>query len=186
MSKVEHVRPEFVVFRVCSVMPFKSRYDLIFLLRELLKLSFPENAAVLDEIHARIGALEKLSAADLNKLDPKDRKRIEHAIASQARKTLERNVPFRSVKRIEQAAPTYPTRSQINSDSGPRLLEMWLLYQLLTPHSEYSHEVQPAFIGGGGASGGWTNPGAVPEASTGSDIPTGIEPQYALGAASFS
>lgn len=159
-------------------------------IRDLQENSIPENAAGLDEMNAKIEAIKKLSVIDPSKMSPEIHKKLEQTIAS-ARKTGGRSVPFRSVQKTAGVA-SYPTRSQINSDSGPGLLEMWLWYQLLTPNSEYSHETQLAFVGGGGETGGagaggsWGETKEAPEVSSGPVVSENIEPQYALGAASFS
>ncbi|MDP1689643.1 MAG: hypothetical protein Q8L52_00315 [bacterium] len=152
----------------------------------------PENSAHLADVNAKIAALEKFSAVDHSKMNPKMRQQMEQAMAAQA-KANRRGTSNQPMRQATRMAPIYPTQSQASSDSGPSLLEMWLWYQLLTPHSEYSHEVQPAFVGGGGevggggASGGWGETREAPqEVSSRAVVSESIEPQYALGAASFS
>jgi hypothetical protein len=172
-----------------------GRHDQV--IRSLQEKSIPENTVALNEVSTKIEALKKFSAIDPNKMSPETRKKIEQAIAS-ARKTGGRNVSFMSMQKNPRVAPSYPTQSQISSNSGPSLLEMWLWYQLLTPHSEYSHGVPPAVVGGGGelggggefagggAGGSWEEPKDASGVSAGSAVSGNIEPHYALGAATFS
>ncbi|GEM_PF-4738004 len=154
----------------------------------------PENAAHLADVNAKIAALEKFSAVDHRKMNPEMRQQMEQAIAAQAKANRRgtSKQPVRQATRMAPMAPAYPTQSQASSDSGPGLFEMWLWYQLLTPHSDYSHAAQPAFVGGGGEMGGggasdsWGENREAPEVSSGAVAQESIEPQYALGAASFS
>jgi len=123
------------------------------------------NTERLDEISERIKALEKLQAVDQKKLNPETRDRIEEALKSQAYRFRSGFGKKQPDQRQKLVAPPYPTRPQISSDSGPSLLEMWLWYQLLMPHSEVSREIQQfeQFEPGGGLSGGAGASGEFPE-----------------------
>lgn len=158
------------------------------IIRDLQENQIRANETGLSGVRARIQAIEKLSNANLRKMDPKTRRKLERALAAQAKSTR----PFaRQAQPIRgnRVVPAYPTQTQVDSDSGPGLLEMWLWYQLLTSNSETSHEVERfsgggGGSGGGGAEGGWrpddNNP--VPVATNAESVDTHI----VLGADSFS
>lgn len=130
-------------------------------IRNLQENLIKSNAERISEVNDRIAALEKLLNIDPRKMDPKVRQRVEQAVASQSR----RSSPYRIPRKAMGMAPAYPSQSQINSDSGPSLLEMWLWYELLSSHSEVSNEVvrieSGGEFGGAGASGDFSDTSSV-------------------------
>lgn len=161
------------------------------IIRDLQKNQARTVETSLSDIKARIGAIEKLSNANLRKMDPKARRKLERALAAQA-KSARSPARLARIVRASRVTPVYPTQSQVDSDSGPSPLEMWLWYQLLTPNSETSHEID-SFVGGGGSSGGGGADGSLRDSSNDS-VPAAIatanvesvDTHIALGAGSFS
>lgn len=123
-------------------------------IRDLQENLIRSNAERIADIGMRITALEKLLRVDIAKMDPKVRTRLEQAVASQAKTARQSSRPYSNFRSAVPVNTSYPSHTQINSDSGPSLLEMWLWWQILTPHSEYSHEVHRIESGGGGDFGG--------------------------------
>lgn len=162
-------------------------------IRNLQENFIRSNADRLTDLSARIAALEKLLSVDASKMDPKVHNRIEHAVASQAKRARSAPGSYRYVAPVSTA---YPSSTQIDSSSGPSLLEMWFWYEILTSHSECSHEVVRieaggGDFGGGGASGNWDNQSGVTIPDTASSavlLPedTQLAVQAGLGSQSFS
>lgn len=123
-------------------------------IRDLQENLIRSNAELIADIGARITALEKLLHVDVAKMDPKVRMRLEQAVASQAKTARQSSRPYSNFRSAVPVDTSYPSHTQINSSSGPSLLEMWLWWQILTPHSECSHEVHRIESGGGGDFGG--------------------------------
>lgn len=165
-------------------------------IRDLQENLIRLNAERIADIGMRITALEKLLRVDIAKMDPKVRTRLEQAVASQAKTARQSSRPYSNLRSAVPVNTSYPSHTQINSDSGPSLLEMWLWYEILTSHSECSHEVQRieaggGDFGGGGASGSWDNqpsttiPGVVLNSSLISEDAQ-LAVQAELGSQSFS
>jgi hypothetical protein len=123
-------------------------------IRDLQENLIRSNTERIADIGIRIKALEKLLRVDIAKMDPKVRTRLEQAVASQMKISRQSSRPYSNFRSAVPVNTSYPSYTQINSDSGPNLLEMWLWWQILTPHSEYSHEVHRIESGGGGDFGG--------------------------------
>lgn len=172
-------------------------------IRDLQENLIRSNAERIADVGARITALEKLVNVDLTKMNPKVRSQLEQAVASQARNPRASTRSYSSVRGATPVNTVYPSQTQIHSDSGPSLLEMWFWWQILTPNSECSHEVHRiesgGSFGGGGASGNWDSipsqnsaPSPVGlglvanEAFTPSARPEDIGTHYSLGASNFS
>ena len=180
-------------------------------IRNLQENLITSNADRIADIGMRITAIGKLVLVDVAKMDPKVRTQLEQAVAAQAKTARWSSRPSGGSRRAVPVNTFYPSHDQINSSSGPSLLEMWLWWQILTPHSECSREVHRIESGGGGdfggagASGSWderseTAPAATPAASLVSDLsPLIIQPdtfsqtegaqlavQAELGSQSFS
>ncbi len=166
------------------------------LIRNLQENLIRSNANRITDINTRIAALEKLLSVDISKMSPKVRKRIEQAVTSQAKTIRSSPRSRRYTQNIAPAKTAYPSSTQINSDSGPSLLEMWFWYELLTSHSECSHEVERiegggGSFGGGGANGNWDDQTstATPNDTPSSSIPSEdaeLAIQAGLGSQSFS
>jgi hypothetical protein len=130
-------------------------------IRDLQENLIRSNAERIADIDMRIVALEKLLRVDVEKMDPKVHTCLEQAVASQVKTARESSRPFSNLRSAVPVNTPYPSHTQINSNSGPNLLEMWLWWQILTPHSECSHEVHrlepdgDGDFGGAGASGSW-------------------------------
>lgn len=167
------------------------------LVRGLQEKLLPLNAERRADVDARIEALEKLSRADMRKMKPEVRERMEQAIAAQVAK------PGSRLRYTKNSNVNYPTRQQVDSDSGPDLLTMWLWYELLSPNSASSHEIERVQggggeFGGGGAVGNWSDGNSTNQTQA-SDLSTdatslgvvaaelgNIESHYDAGAGSFS
>lgn len=155
------------------------RYDE--LIRSLQEKLIPANAERLTDIGTRITAIEKLLRVDVAKMDPKVRAKLEQAVASQAKKTHQSAKPSGNFRSAVPVNTSYPSHTEINSDSGPSLLEMWFWWQILTPQSECSHEVGRIESGGGdfggaGASGNWDSPDIERPASEASSFVSDVAP----------
>lgn len=143
------------------------------LIRDLQEKLLPLNAERRADVDARIAALEKLSSADMSKMKPDVREQIEQAVAAQVSK------PGSRMCYAKSGVVSYPTRQQVNSDSGPDLLTMWLWYELLTSNSASSHEIERVQsgggeYGGGGATGSWSANGNTEPVSTPSNNTDGF------------
>lgn len=123
-------------------------------IRNLQENLIRSNAESIADIGMRIKALEKLLRVDVEKMDPKVLTRLEQAVVSQVKISRQSSRPYSNFRSAMPVNTAYPSHTQINSDSGPSLLEMWLWWQILTPHSECSHEVHRIESGGGGDFGG--------------------------------
>lgn len=167
------------------------------LVRGLQEKLMPLNAERRVDVDARIEALEKLSSADMSKMKPEVRERMEQSIAAQVAK------PGSRLRYTKSSNVNYPTRQQVDSDSGPDLLTMWLWYELLTSNSTSSNEIERVQggggeFGGGGATGNWSDDSSLNQTQA-SDVTTdstafgvvpaeagNIDSHYDAGAGSFS
>lgn len=86
------------------------------------------------ELQQRIAAVEKLLAIDETKLAPELRVKLAKAAAEQVKLVQLRPANGTSVN----SPHTTLQPTEVNSNSGPSLLEIWLWWQLLTPHSDYN------------------------------------------------
>lgn len=123
-------------------------------IRDLQENLIRSKAERIADIGKRITALEKFLHVDVEKIKPELRSRLQQAVASQAKMVRQSSNPYSNWRSVAPVNTSYPSLTQINSDSGPGLLEMWLWWQILTPHSEYSHEIHRIEYGGGGDFGG--------------------------------
>lgn len=159
-------------------------------IRHYQQTVIPASQERLENVNARIEALERLATVDFQKMDADMRDKLGQAITVQSPRM--RDVVSQARMRPASRPVSYPTSSQIRSDDGPDLLTMWLWYQLLTPHSECARAVEQAsFVpgggayGGGGATGSYAEEGRVEVAPRDLDT-SSIETHLAAGAAQFS
>lgn len=129
-------------------------------IRNLQENLIGSNAEHIADIDKRIVALKKLLQVDVDKMDPKVRARLEEAVASQVDTFRQSSSPYIPLNGDAPVAISYPSAAEINSSSGPDLLEVWLWGEILSPQSASSQEMQRIEFGGGdfggaGASGGW-------------------------------
>lgn len=164
-----------------------------------------ENNRRMEDVSARIAAIEKLINIDPSKLKPETREKMERAAKGQV-KELRTGQGFASRdSRFRKKQGNHASRHHHNGIDGDDLLAAWLWYELLTPESESSAEIsrlEPGRgeFGGAGASGDFSssesNEQRTSVDSISSTIPEGvvasavvvetIEQQYNLGAGSFS
>lgn len=143
----------------------------------------------LAEISARIKAIQKLQAVH-TKIDPTMQRKIEAAIKTRTDNVRLGKKHARVSPLNSKTPPAYPTHEQRSSESGPGLLEAWLWYELLSSHSDYSHETRnfdfskEAF--GGGSSGGAGVERSIPEGIAVHADSGDINVQNELGAGAFS
>lgn len=144
------------------------------LIRELHEKLIPANVASIQDIGAKITRLNRL-VASADHMTPEIGEKITQAAKMITGSRREEKKKTSRRKTESSKPPQYPNANQINSDSGPDLLEAWLWWQLFTPSSGVSKEIAQFESGGGefggaGASGSWesnldTVPGAEKPAS---------------------
>lgn len=110
-------------------------------IRDLQENLITSNAERRADIDMRIMALEKFLHIDVAKMDPRIRTQLEQAVSSQAGNAHKSSKSYSSFRDVAPVNIPYPSRTQIDSSSGSGLLEIWLWWQILSPHSECSHEI---------------------------------------------